>query len=266
MNKVWLITNASGSFFIKLINRLLAGGDKVIATFRYLDVLIDNIDFESDYFLPLEMDSSSLQSVSDTVKLSIAKFGKIDFLITNGIYGKLGFIEEFSNKIVKEEIENNVLGTLNIIRVVLPHLRDQNSGHIFNFSSISGFVSGPRSGIHSASMFSVSAISETLYYELKPFEIHVTNVMQGFFQSENTQVKYIYPEYSYENFVKKFHKKKNYAHFKEESNLSRGVRNIINVSEMADPPLYLFIGGNADKLARAKIRRIIDDMEKANVS
>ncbi len=261
MNKVWLIANASDNFFIKLINQLLLRGDKVIATSRYKNSLIESISFESDDFLPLEMDTSNIESVTNSIQTSHRKFEKIDYLVTNSGHGKMGLIEDFSNQLVNEEIGKNVLGTLNVIRAVLPHLREQQSGHIFNFSSISGFVSGPGSGIHSASMFSVSAIGETLNFELKPFNIHVTNVMQGYFQSENPQVKYIYSEYSYDEFRKKFHKKKNYSQFKDESNLSRGVKNIIKVSEMADPPLYLFLGGNANKLAKAKIDKLKNDIE-----
>ncbi len=261
MDKVWLITNANDSFFINLIIQLLGNGDKVVATSRYKDVLTDKISFKSDDFLPLEMDTNDSETIRKLVELSWKKFGRIDYLTTNNAYGKMGFIEDSDNQLIVDEIEGNVLRSLNVIQAVLPYFREQRCGHIFNFSSISGFVSGPGSGLHSASMFSIAAISETLSYELNPFNITVTNVMQGFFQSLNTHVKYVYKDYSYNEFRKKFLRKKNYSEFKDESRLSKGVKDFISISKMSNPPLYLFIGGNAKKLANEKIERLRNEME-----
>ncbi len=261
MNKVWYITNVTEGFFIKLIIQLLHRGDKVVATSHYKDVLTQKISFESDDFLPLEMDICNESEVKKSLELATEKFGKLDCVVTNSSYGRFGFIEDYSNQLAKTEIEQNVLGTLNILRQVLPYLRQQRSGHIFNFASISGFVSGPGSGIHSASMFSISAISETLNYELKPFHIHVTNVMHSFFNSDNPPVKYIYTEYSYEESRKRLYKKRVYTKYKEDSNLSKGVKSIIKVSEMKDPPQYLFLGANANVLANAKIAKLKSDIE-----
>ena len=264
MNKVWFIANASEDFFLKLITLLLNRGDKVVATAHYKDVLVNKINFESDDFLPLQMDVSNENEVKKSVELAISKFGRLDFIITNSGHGRLGFIEDYSNDLVNTEIEMNVFGTLNIIRQITPYLRKQRSGHFFNFTSISGFVSGPASGIHSASMFSISAIGESLNYELKPFHVKVTNVMHGFFQTHNPAMKYVYTEYSYEEHRKKFNKKRVFSQYKEESNLSKGVKNIIKVSEMKNPPLYLFLGANANKLAKAKINKITEDIELIN--
>lgn len=261
MKKVWFITNVNKGILLKLVEQLLIRGDKVVATSYYKDELVEKISFESDDFLPLELDTADESAVKESVELAISKFGRLDFIVTNSRHGQLGLLEDYTNQLVNLEIERNILGILNIFRQALPYLRRQRSGHILNFSSISGFVSGPGSGIHSASMFSVSAISETLNYELKPFHINVTNVMHGFFDSDSPPVKYIYNEYSYEQYRNKMHKKRIYAKYKEESNLVKGVKSIIRVSEMTDPPLYLFLGGNANKLAKAKIEKLLTDIE-----
>ena len=84
----------------------------------------------------------------------------------------------------REEFDINVFGTLNVIRNVLPQMRTQGCGHIFNVSSLGAYNVGPLSGIYCATKHAVKAISETLAQEVKAFNIHVTDVKPGFMRTE----------------------------------------------------------------------------------
>lgn len=84
----------------------------------------------------------------------------------------------------REEFNVNVFGMLNVIRGILPTMRTQKSGHIFNVSSLGAYNVGPLSGIYCATKHAVKAISETLAQEVKDFGIHVTDVKPGFMRTE----------------------------------------------------------------------------------
>ena len=89
-----------------------------------------------------------------------------------------------SDKDAREEFDINIFGVLNVVRNVLPHMRKQGSGHIFNVSSLGAYNVGPLSGIYCATKHALKAISETLAQEVKQFGIHVTDVKPGFMRTE----------------------------------------------------------------------------------
>ncbi len=61
----------------------------------------------------------------------------------------------------------------------MPHLRDQRSGHIIQISSIGGVLSGPMTGVYSASKFALEGMSEALAQEAAHFGVKLTIVEPG---------------------------------------------------------------------------------------
>lgn len=85
---------------------------------------------------------------------------------------------------VRAQFNVNVFGLLNVTRAVLPIMRNNHSGHIFNVSSLGAYNVGALSGIYCATKHAVKAISETLAQEVKEFGIKVTDVKPGFMRTE----------------------------------------------------------------------------------
>lgn len=57
------------------------------------------------------------------------------------LLGRLvGTVEEASDAEARKNFDVNVFGLLNVLRATLPHLREKRAGHIFDISSIGGFV------------------------------------------------------------------------------------------------------------------------------
>ena len=65
------------------------------------------------------------------------------------------------------------------MREVVPFMKKQKGGSIISITSMSGLVSFPNFGIYSSSKFALEALSESLYYEFKKENIHVTTVAPG---------------------------------------------------------------------------------------
>src|SRR3546814_2118558 len=76
----------------------------------------------------------------------------------------------------------NVFGTFHVTRAVLPVLRRQRRGHIFNLSSMGGALGFLGASAYCATKFAIEGFSESLASEVEPFGIHVTIVEPGFFQ------------------------------------------------------------------------------------
>lgn len=120
----------------------------------------------------------------DVVMSAVKKFERLDVLVNNAGFTHLAAIEEMNSKDIKALFDVNVFGLLNVTRAVLPIMRDQGSGHIFNVSSLGAYNTGPLSGIYCATKHAVKAISETLAEEVRGFGIHVTDVKPGFMRTE----------------------------------------------------------------------------------
>ena len=135
-------------------------------------------------FLQITMNLKDEEDVKKAINKTIEKFGRIDVVVNNAGFTHLSTIEEMSDKDAREEFDINIFGVLNVTRNVLPHMRKNDYGHIFNVSSLGAYNVGPLSWIYWATKHALKAISETLAQEVKQFGIHVTDVKPGFMRTE----------------------------------------------------------------------------------
>ena len=182
-SKVWFITGASRGFGALIAKDALNRGDKVIATARNPQTVIDALGNQAN-LLALKLDVTDEQAAIEAAKQSIERFSRIDILVNNAGYGLLGAVEESGDQEVKDLFNTNVFGLLNVIRAVVPYMRNQASGHILNISSIGGYASYPGWGAYCATKFAVEALTESLAYELKPLGVMATTVEPGFFRTD----------------------------------------------------------------------------------
>jgi NAD(P)-dependent dehydrogenase (short-subunit alcohol dehydrogenase family) len=180
--KVWMITGASRGLGAEVAKAALAAGEKVIATGRGRD----SLDFSSDKdaLFPVEMDVTNEAQVAAGVRDGVSQYGRIDVLVNNAGFGMLGAIEETPAEDVERIYRTNVFGLLNVIRAVLPTMRQQKAGHIINFSSLGGFRASAGWGVYCSTKFAVEGITEALHDELAPLGVHATVVEPGFFRTD----------------------------------------------------------------------------------
>ncbi|WP_449436495.1 SDR family NAD(P)-dependent oxidoreductase [Pedobacter steynii] len=103
--------------------------------------------------------------------------------MNNAGYGIGGSIEELSDYETRNSFEINVFGTLNVIRLVMPYMRNQMSGHIINVSSIAGIAPTTGWSVYAATKFSVVGLSEVLAQDVAEFGVKVTVVAPGAFRT-----------------------------------------------------------------------------------
>ena len=182
MAKVWLITGASRGFGAEIAKAVLASGDALIATARNLGGLARL--GSHDELLTVAVDVTSEPQVRAAVEAALHRFGRIDVVVNNAGYGLLGAVEESSGEEVEAIYRTNVFGVLNVIRAVLPGMRERRAGHIVNFSSLGGYHASPGWGIYCSTKFAVEGLSEALHAEVAPLGIHVTVVEPGYFRTD----------------------------------------------------------------------------------
>ena len=182
MTKVWFVTGAGKGMGNAIVKEVLKHGDCVVATSRKgNDIEVESV--HADRILCLKLDVSELDQkvYEEAVSKAVEKFGRIDVLVNNAGYGAVTFFEETSEETIKKLYETNVFGTMRVTRAVLPVMRKQRSGHIFNIASTAAYAPGPV--IYHSSKFAVTGFSVALAFEVEPFGIKVTNVAPGMFRT-----------------------------------------------------------------------------------
>lgn len=270
--KVWFITGASKGFGLSLVRQLLAAGQYVAATSRNLDELTKAAGEKTEYFLPLQVDITCEDCVSKAIHTVFQTFKKIDVVINNAGYGIGGSIEELTDAETRQSFDVNVFGTLNVIRGVMPYLRQQKSGHIINISSIAGIAGGTGWAIYSATKFAVVGLSEILAQDVKALGIKVTVVAPGAFRTSFltpeslVMTKTPIDEYAE---VRAMHARYLDMNGHQAGDPEKAAAAIIDVGNDENPPLYLLLGTDAYERAMKKLEvldkefRMNEELSKA---
>ncbi|MEV4251801.1 SDR family NAD(P)-dependent oxidoreductase [Spirillospora sp. NPDC049652] len=174
MSKVWFVTGSSRGLGRRFVEAALERGDKVAATARDSSTLEDLSARYGDAVLPLTLDVTDRRAVHAAVDKAKRHFGRIDVVVNNAGYAQVGAIEELSEQELREQMETNLFGAVWVVQAVLPHLREQKSGHIFQLSSAAGLIAMPLGGAYHASKWAVEGLNEALAAEVAGFGIKVT--------------------------------------------------------------------------------------------
>jgi short-subunit dehydrogenase len=113
------------------------------------------------------------------------KLGGVDILINNAGLTFRSTHEHLHIDEIDEQLAVNFSGPMDLARLVLPSMRAKRSGHIVNVSSVGGMMAMPTMGLYSASKFALEGASEALWYEMRPWNVHVTLVQPGFIRSDS---------------------------------------------------------------------------------
>ncbi|MFN6562974.1 MAG: oxidoreductase [Nostoc sp. ChiSLP01] len=267
--RIWFITGSSKGLGRALAEAVLEQGDTVVLTARNPELIEDLAAKFPEHTLAVQLDVTKPEEVQEAVKQAITKFGRIDVLVNNAGYGILGAIEEVNNEEVRHQFETNFFGVLELLRTVLPYMREQGSGHIINISSVGGFVGYAGTGIYNGTKFAIEGISEALAQEVTPLGIKITIVEPGAFRTDfvtrslviaNSEIK------DYEAAIGEMRQGArdildNKLEFKEPGDPKKAALAIIKVVNSKNPPLRLALGEDAIYAINAKLESVKTELD-----
>ncbi len=201
-----------------------------------------------DRVLATTLDVTNEFSISNAVSQSITRFGRIDVLMNNAGFGLTGAIEEVSDDEWQRLFATNVFGLAAVTRAVLPQMRVQRSGHIFNISSIAGVSGSAGLGAYSASKFAVEGLSEALSREVAPMGIKVTIVEPGGFRTQwagRSMQQAAKQINAYAQSSGRLRQVWSQFSGHQTGDPARAAAVLIKIAESTEPPLHLALGGDA---------------------
>jgi len=179
MSKTWFITGTSSGFGRLLTESLLAGGDRVAATVRTPAALDDLKAQHGDRLWVAALDVTDAAAVRRVVDRAFAELGRIDVVVNNAGYGLFGAAEEVSDDQIRHQIDTNVIGSIQVIRAALPHLRAQGGGRILQVSSEGGQMTYPNFSLYHTTKWAIEGFVDAVAQEVAPFGIELTLIEPG---------------------------------------------------------------------------------------
>jgi NAD(P)-dependent dehydrogenase (short-subunit alcohol dehydrogenase family) len=207
------------------------------------------------------------KSVRDAVAATLAHFGTLDVVVNNAGYGQFGTLEELSDAEARQNFDVNVFGALHTIRHVMPHFRENRSGHLFNISSVGGFSGGfPNAGIYCATKFALAGLTEALAAEGKPFGIRATIVYPGYFRTSFLAEDSIrlpqHPIAAYEEARASERRHLEEINGRQPGDPEKAADALIRMAREPEPPLHLFLGQDAYELAVQKMGSVEAELKR----
>lgn len=179
MGQAWFITGVNSGFGRQLTEQLLARGDRVAGTVRKEGSVTDLEQEYGEQFWVGHVDVTDTPAVKQVVDRAFAEFGRIDVVVNNAGYGLFGAAEELSDEQITHILNTNLVGSIQVARAALPHLRTQGGGRIIQISTYGGQATNPGASLYHASKWGIEGFMDSLAKEVAQFGIEVTIVEPG---------------------------------------------------------------------------------------
>ena len=172
-----LITGCSSGIGYAAAHGLAARGWQVFATCRK-EADCDRLaaegltSFRLDYEVPPTITTAFARAMAATG-------GRLDAVFNNGAYAIPGAVEDVPVEALHAIFQTNLFGWHELIRLVLPVMRDQGHGRIVQNSSVLGLTALMFRGAYNATKFALEGYTDTLRLELRGTPIHVVLIEPG---------------------------------------------------------------------------------------
>ena len=127
----------------------------------------------------LTCDLSRRKKMDDFIEFVQMLGRPVDVLVNNT--GKFipGEVHTEDEGVLEDMMETNLYSAYHVSRGIIPLMKKEKSGHIFNMCSIASLIAYPNGGSYAITKFAMYGMSKVLREELKPHGIRVTSVMPG---------------------------------------------------------------------------------------
>ena len=191
--KTALITGATSGIGKATAELLAKQGFRLILCGRrteVLDQLKTELSEHTEIF-SLNFDQRYFEEVKKAFESLPVDWKDIDVLINNA--GNAHGLESLIDGNVNDwdmMLDGNVKGLLYVSKMIMPGMKERNSGHIVNISSVAARQTYANGVVYCASKKAVDIISDGMRLELTEFGIKVTNIQPGAVETEFSKVRF----------------------------------------------------------------------------
>jgi NAD(P)-dependent dehydrogenase (short-subunit alcohol dehydrogenase family) len=263
-DRVWFVTGASSGFGRAIGRALLDRGQRLVAATRDPEAVAELVDRDPERVMALALDVTDAAGSRAAFAEAVGRFGRVDVVVNNAGYGHVGAVEELTDAELRQQLEVNLFGVINVTRAALPHLRRQRSGHLVQMSSVNGVEGLAGGGYYAASKFAIEGLSESLADEVAPLGIRVTIVEPGPHRTRFASARsarWARPIADYADTVGRTRDVLDQLDGNQPGDPARAADAILAAVETDEPPLRLPLGQMALDSIRARLDARLEELE-----
>jgi NAD(P)-dependent dehydrogenase (short-subunit alcohol dehydrogenase family) len=259
MPKTWFITGASSGLGLEMTQQLLAQGHNVVATIRRAGALTKLAQEYRERLDIVQLDLVEPESIVSAVKDAFQRRDRIDVIVSNAGYGLFGAAEELTNTQIDRQIATNLIGSIHLVRAVLPFLRRTGGGRIVQVSSEGGQIAYPGFSLYHATKWGIEGFIESVAQEVAPFGVDFIIAEPGPTGTNfGANLDLAEPMDAYEETpAGAVRRAISDGNFEIKGDAARTVAAIISAAESDAPPFRLVLGSTAySSISRALLARM----------
>ena len=132
-------------------------------------------------------DLSTEAGLKQVVDAGVARFGRVDVLVTNTGGPPAGVFENHSLEVWRKAVQQNLESVVELTRAVLPGMKERRWGRIINVTSIAVKQPVDNLILSNSIRAAVTGMARTLANEVARFNITVNNVLPGYTKTERVE-------------------------------------------------------------------------------
>ncbi|KAF2732178.1 NAD(P)-binding protein [Polyplosphaeria fusca] len=261
--RVFLITGTSTGFGSEFVKVILDQGDYIVATARDSSKLSFN-GANSTNSLFVDLDVTSQDSINQAFNKALAKFNRVDVVCNNAGYGLAGEFESYSDEQIRQQMEVNFFGLINVTRKAMEVMRDLKTGGLIQqVTSIGGQIGVPEFSTYCASKWAVEGFTEAVSKEVKPeWGIRFTCIEPGGFRTDWAGRSMAFgekkTEYDHINARERMGKR----HGTQAGDPVKAAKVFYELAIMQDPPLRCVVGTDAYSAINSKLDKYSEKVKQ----
>ena len=267
--RIWFITGASSGLGRLMTEHLLQRGERVAATARKIERLDDLATTHGERLWRAKLDMADTAAIRRVVADAVAALGSIDVVISNAGYALLGPAENLRDEDIAQQIGTNLIGPIQLLRAIVPHMRAQGGGRIIQISSEAGQIAYPGVSLYHATKWGIEGFCEALMQEVASFNIKVSLVQPGRVATEfdaNAVVTDPMPQAYKSTAVGMYFRLLAMGKFPRIGDPAKVADAILALADSEDPPTRLTLGSDSYRNIERALSRRLSELERQRES
>jgi NAD(P)-dependent dehydrogenase (short-subunit alcohol dehydrogenase family) len=183
-SSTWFITGINRGLGRCIAEAVMQRGGRVAGTVRKLaDASQLQQRFPGQQWVG-ELDLSDLANIPKVFDAAVEQVGRVHAVVSNAAYSIVGAAEELELDAIRHIVDANLIGSIQLARAAVAHMRPLGGGRIIQISSGAGQASFPGLSLYCTTKWGIEGFFEALSQEVAGFGIGTTLVEPGAIRTE----------------------------------------------------------------------------------